>query len=343
MSRIMFFAHDPGGANAISPLIAPLESEHEVFVFAKGPALGKISAAREIQADTLTCVNPDLLITGTSSNDMTEKHLWAEARRLGVKTMAIVDHWMNYGIRFSKYGLREIAKYNSDQTFDYLPDYIVVMDEFAKSEMIKEGVPAEKVFSLGNPHFEAVIESARGIDRQKGREALGIKEDEYLITFASEPYIEDYGSGPELDVLRDLIETVGELGKHVKIIVRPHPKEKPEKFSRVFPAVRIDKETPYCESILVSDLVVSMTSMFLIEALILGRKILSYQLGAPSPEFFILTRNKILPFINTKEDLRRQLETCIVSSAEAHDFDVGGGVIKRHLMFIREVLCHIPC
>ena len=339
MAKIMFFAHDPGGANAISPLIAPLAVEHDIFVFAKGPAQSKISGAAPLQENTLASVKPDLLITGTCSNDRTEKYLWQEAKGLNIKSMAIVDHWMNYGIRFSKYGLSEIERYNNDRTFDYLPDYVIVMDEFAKSEMVKEGVPEEKIFALGNPHFEAVLESAKDIDSQKTRRDLGIKEEEYLITFASEPYIEDYGSGPELDALKDLLEIVAELKQNTKVIIRPHPKEKPEKFSR-FNSVRVDKTTPYCESILASDLIVSMTSMFLIEASILGKRILSYQLGASSPDFFILTRNHVLPFINNKEELRRQLSASFLSDKGYHRFNVGNNAIKRNLKFISEVLCH---
>src|SRR5574344_942831 len=145
--KIMFYAHDPGGSYAISPLIMPLKGKHEVFVFGNDSGLKILNEAQEFEWSLIKTINPDLIITGTSANDFTEKYIWKEAKRLGIKTIAILDHWCNYGIRFSKYGLINIDKFNKH--CDYLPNYIIVMDNFAKQEMIKDGVPAEIIYPLG--------------------------------------------------------------------------------------------------------------------------------------------------------------------------------------------------
>lgn len=302
MAKILFFAHDPGGANAISPLIDPLSKNHEVFVFAKGPALLKIPNAQELEKDTLQKIMPDFLITGTSANDKTEKYLWEETKSLNIKSMAILDHWMNYGIRFSKYGLNEFEKFN--KKCDFLPTYICVMDEFAKVEMVKDGVPEEIIHPLGNPHFETIISQAKNVKDVRSNFA---KENEFLITFASEPYIEDYGNGNEKIVLEHLIDIVKD--KNVKIIVKLHPKEEFSKYAEYEKNSNIilDKNTSPTEVILASDLIISMTSMFLIEAMILNRNILSYQPEEKSPDKFILTRNKMLPFVKDKADFKAKL------------------------------------
>jgi len=343
MAKILFFAHDPGGANAIAPLMAPLRTEgHEIVVCAKGPALKIVPQANPLPENSIETLTPELVITGTSANDRSEKKLWMECQKQAVPSIAILDHWMNYGVRFSQYGLREIEAYQSHKKLECLPEYIVVMDEFARQEMINEGFPPKCLVALGNPHFDAVIEGAKNIDRRKTRQILGVDEDTYLIMFASEPYSEDYGRGPELEALDDLLEGVAELHANVKIIVRPHPKELPEKFSR-FCGVQVDKQTPYCESILASDLIVSMTSMFLIEALILGKNVISYQVGASSKDNFILTRNQVLPFINHKEELKQELKAFLFEGKNSQGFNVGTDAINRNLAFIKEVLCQRKC
>ncbi|HNW25905.1 MAG TPA: polysialyltransferase family glycosyltransferase [Candidatus Gastranaerophilaceae bacterium] len=332
MAKIMFFAHDPGGANAILPLIEPLEKENEVFVFAKGPALLKLPNPKILEENTLKIVNPDFLITGTSASDMTEKLLWQDSKDLNIKSMAILDHWVNYGIRFSKYGLNEIEKF--DKKCEFLPDYIIVMDEFAKQEMIKDGVPAEIIYPLGNPHFENLLRQSKNVKNVRSKFA---KKNEFLITFASEPYTEDYGQGNEKKVLEDLIHIAKD--KNIKIIVKLHPKEDFSKYSE-FKNVMFDKETAPTEVIMASDLIVSMTSMFLLEAMILGKNILSYQPNETNPDKFILTRNKMLPFVKNKEDFKEKILNILngkryLQYNQSIEFDAVEKIIK----FISEELC----
>lgn len=335
--KIMFFAHDPGGANAILPLIEPLKENHDVFIFAKGPALTKIPNAQEFEDTDLEEIKPDFLITGTSANDKTEKKLWQKAAALNIKSMAILDHWLNYGIRFSKYGLNEIEKFN--KKCDALPDYIIVMDDFAKQEMIKDGVPADIIYPLGNPHFENLINQSKSAENIRSQYAT---QDELLITFASEPYTEDYGNenGNEKKVLEDLLDIVKH--KETKIIVKLHPKEDLIKYQEFEqnPYIYIDKSTPAIEIIKASDIVVSMTSMFLIEAMILGKTIISYQPNQANTDFFILNRNKTIPFLNSKDNFRKELLTLIDNKRYLnYNYDIKLNSVNEIIIFIEGLIC----
>lgn len=339
MSKILFFAHDPGGANAIEPLITPLSNSHEVFVFAKGPALSKLPNARELSQNdidsVLQTIKPDFLITGTSANDFTEKKLWQSAKKFNIKSMAILDHWINYGIRFSKFALSEIEKF--DKKCEFLPDFICVMDKFAKEEMAKDGVPAEIIYPMGNPHFEKLIEQSKTVKNVRENFA---KEDDFLITFASEPYTEDYGKGNEKQVLRDLIELTED--KKTKIVVKLHPKEDFAKYAEFesHSNIILDKTTPPFEIIMASDLIISMTSMFLIEAMILSRPILSYQPNEINPEKFILTRNKILPFVNNKEYFKEKICNILNNKQPLrYNHNIEFNIIENIIEFIDEALC----
>jgi predicted glycosyltransferase len=339
MSKILFFAHDPGGANAICSLIEPLKKEHDVFVYAKGPALSILPNPIVYDGKILTSINPDLVITGTSANDMTEKRLWVESRQLGILSIAILDHWCNYGIRFSRYTANEMDAYKKSKSFDYLPDYIVVMDSFAKKEMIKEGLPEDRILPLGNPHLENILNNTYRGNPRDARKRLGIEDNEFLIVFASEPCIEDYGHGNELQVIEDLLEITRLFSKKIRVLVRPHPREKCEKFS-LFSNVIVDKTTDFYDSIMMSDLIISMTSMFLIEALVLGKTVLSYQLAEPSSDTFILTRNKSIPFITEKSVFEEHLKSIILSGNKNQArFDTIFNGIENVVRFVGESLC----
>lgn len=335
MAKIMFFANDPGGANAIFPLIEPISQEHEVFIFAKGLALIKLPHSQELKGDTLKSIMPDFLITGTSANDKTEKYLWQEAKILNIKTMAILDHWVNYGIRFSKYGLNEIEKF--DRKCNFLPNFICAMDELAKQELINDGVPKEIILPFGNPHFEQLIKKSKNIINLRSTFA---REDELLVTFASEPYIEDYGKGNEKIVLEHLLEIIEH--KNIKIIIKLHPKEDISKYSefKELANIIIDKNTTPIEAIIMSDLIISMTSMFLIEAMLLGKNILSYQPNEIDSNKFILTRNKILPFINNKKALEQEFNK-IINDKEylSYNHSIECNTVKKIINFINRELC----
>ncbi len=330
--KIMFFAHDPGGANSIFPLADLLSKNHEIYLFAKGPALKREERAKAYNGE-LSQIMPDILITGTSANDFTEKNLWKEAKALNIKTIAVLDHWMNYGIRFSKWGIKDKDKF--DKTCDYLPDYIIVMDEYAKSEMAKDGVPEDIIYSLGNPHFQEIFENSKKIKDVRPKFA---KDNETLITFASEPYIEDYGSGEEKNVLRDIIKAL-EGEKNIKIAVKLHPKEEFSKYKE-FESERVilTKDTTPSEIIKASDVVISMTSMFLIESIILNKKTISYQLNREKDDFFVLTQKGDLPFINNFDDFKRELILKLYSKEDlGYNKLIDINAKERIIKFIEEI------
>ena len=333
MPKMMFFAHDPGGANAIAPLIDVLKEDHEVLVFAKDSALLKLPCAKELPANALKQCTPDLLITGTSANDRTERSLWRQARLFGIKSMAILDHWVNYGIRFSKYGLRDIDQFHKDP--DIFPNFISVMDDFAKEEMIKDGVPGKIIRVLGNPHFEYLRKQTLKV---KDVRALLANPEKQLVVFLSEPYTEDYGQGNEKRVLRDLMDFA--LGKRIKVMIKLHPKEKRDKYSEYLDQNIVRSDVSMVEVLASSDLIVSMTSMGLIEAWIMGKRILSYQPGERDKDKFILTRRNAVPFINSKVDLYKNLELMTEGKQMPEcqwTIDLNG--IRNNERFISEILC----
>jgi hypothetical protein len=62
------------------------------------------------------------------------------ARQQGIPCFAILDQWINFGLRFSAYGLNQKDIYEKEKTHPFLPDRILVMDEEARQEKIREGI-----------------------------------------------------------------------------------------------------------------------------------------------------------------------------------------------------------
>ena len=118
--RILFFSRDPGGTNAIMPLIAPLRAlGNEVAIYGKDAALSiyrKLNVDCSDICDSIPAgtpeeasefvrkASPDLIVTGTSSEDFTERHLWRAAEKMGIPSFAVLDQWTNYrpSLNFSR-------------------------------------------------------------------------------------------------------------------------------------------------------------------------------------------------------------------------------------------------
>ncbi|MEO6923277.1 MAG: hypothetical protein ABI142_05580, partial [Bryocella sp.] len=97
MSRVLIVSRDPGGANTVIPLVKPLLAKgHEVVLYGKDVALAKYQQAglkgldisailpgavtEEALRGFLVGLDPDVVITGTSADDFTEKYLWNISR-----------------------------------------------------------------------------------------------------------------------------------------------------------------------------------------------------------------------------------------------------------------------
>ena len=119
MIKILFFARDPGGVNVILPVYKKCQGRFETLLYAKDFALKKIMSQGDIPVkdiarecgcgnysevlDFLAKTSPDFIVTGTSLDDFTERYLWKASEELHIKSFAILDQWMNLGIRFSEY------------------------------------------------------------------------------------------------------------------------------------------------------------------------------------------------------------------------------------------------
>lgn len=376
MKKILLFSRDPGGANTVIPLVAALrERGYEVRLFGKEIALEKYSKAgldgiditgfvSEITQgaikDFLLSERPEFIITGTSASDYTEKYLWKAAEKLNIPSFAILDQWINYGIRFSRYSTAEIEEYGKAKSHQYLPTKILVMDEFAKAEAIIDGIETSRILVTGQPYFETLIKEKEKITSSqldKIKRKLNLKDDDFIITFASEPVSIDYANidywgFTEKTIFAELVEGVKRISagleKRISIIIRPHPREDEDSFNETISSlgerinIVVDRNSSSMELISLSDMVAGISSMFLIEAAIIGKPVLSIIIGLnkerESP--FILDRRGIIKSVKEAEELVNRLDKMIVEGKKENSkFDFIRNPVSNIISCMEKYLC----
>lgn len=329
MKRIFLFARDPGGANVISPVYEECKNRFETFVYAKDFALQRLkiegipvvdirqkcSINEEQIYNFLKNINPDVVVTGTSLDDYVERYLWRASERLCIKSYAILDQWMNLGMRFSKYSYAQKDMYEKYREHFYLPYRVLVMDELAKKILIDEGIEEERIVVTGQPHFETI--------RSKYRHVSAAYDKKYWnIVYASEPILREYDGNDQEKLywgynekiifqhLYDCLARQAVFLKNIRLIIRPHPREDIDNWKEIINSsdfgnikIELDVKNSSFAVLKSADIVCGMSSMFLLEAVICEKEILSIQIGLCQENPFVLEKLGLCYSVLTKEEL----------------------------------------
>lgn len=373
MSRVLLFSRDPGGANTVIPLVGPLLARgDQLCLYGKDFSLEKYAqaglAATGIMSELssvsleevkrfLVKISPDIIITGTSADDFTEKYIWKASEELEIPSLAILDQWGNYGLRFSNHGVDDVISYEKDSCHPYLPTRIVVMDDYAREEMIAEGLPPERLVVCGQPYFETVLSHGSDVvEQSKFSSSYDCSGNDFVVVFASEPITTTYGKDAinywgytEQTILRSLVNGLeilaAESCRSIVLLIKPHPKETPGHLSEIAKncsLVRcvIEQETSPWQLIGRADLICGMSSMFLIESIVLGRPVLSIQIGLCRKDPFILASRGIVRTVVTEEDLADRLEKFLTrGDTEIPRMEIIGNPVARIMTEMESLLC----
>ncbi len=332
MSKVLFFARDPGGANCIIPVIKKMPGNIKMSVMAKDIAYNRIKSRGASVEDIHSKCDPnsigsiknflrndsvELVVTGTSVDDYTERYLWKACSLLGIPSIAILDQWTNTGIRFSKYDYLHEEEYNTVRSFEYLPTIICVMDEVAKRMIVKEGIQDGLIRITGQPHFDTV--------KSEFEKTECINMEGKTITFVSEPIFcdynnygqEDYWGFDEFSVFSELVNAIKGVKEKcdntVGIIVRPHPREDVDEWKHRIDHIQgikvcIDSKSSTYQLLRRSNLVCGMSSMMLLEAAICGVPVMSIMIGLKRDNPFVLNNLGICHSVMSREELKKNIE-----------------------------------
>jgi len=331
LATIVVVCGDPGGANAVAPVIEALRAQKRVEVIALAYRQARDHWAKfglEFQAleedisrqavlELLYQTKPALLLTGTSYNKVNlENSFIAAATMLRIPSLAVLDFWSNYAARFSDGGTR----------LNCMPNRIAIMDERARAEMLAEGFDPATLVVTGQPALDDLKQwRERFTDAQRAelRNRISVGENESLILFVSQPLADLYGddvSSPsylgftERIVLERVVAALDEIATEEKqamlLAILPHPRETTEWFARVRGRnirVTVAGGEPR-DWAMTADLVVGMNSMLLLEAAYLACVTVSLQPDLRATDPLPTNRWGITPVVYRPEEIKPLLK-----------------------------------
>lgn len=219
-SPIAVVAHDAGAANLIAAWLKDMPTAH-IRICVAGPALdifaGELPHLTNMRL-TKVLDGAATLLSGTSSQVTNIEHeARVLARERGIRSIGVIDHWVNYNQRFVRGGCQA------------LPDEIWVTDEYALS-LARTCFPRHLVHQLRNRYLEQQVDL---INSKSARQLIHSRSH---VLYVLEPIVERWGKNDvpgEFQALDFFIEQMAllGLGKDTEICLRPHPSEAADKYN----------------------------------------------------------------------------------------------------------------
>lgn len=302
--KILVSASDPGGGNAVLPVVKALMKKNaDVITVLGGKSREvfereKISFIDEKYFKNNTKIEIffqehlfDAFFFSTSLGKTIDKKLIKYVKRHGITSFAIFDFWSNYWERFEGY----------EKSALYLPDYICVMDRRAKKEMLRAKFPEKLIIVTGNPYYEYFTQDIHMSPKNSRR-----------ILFVSQPIKEledfdkDYGFN-EFSVLEDVLSVLKMLKSKFEFYIRMHPRDEKGKFHPIIKRYEVkvyfDKEKSLEKSLTKTRVVLGMNSTVLFQAAMAGKNVISYQPHLIGEDVLPSNRMRISTLVKSKKAL----------------------------------------
>ena len=260
--RTAVVCHDAGAANVV--IAALLETgRNDWRSYMQGPAekIWKTTFPQVALYDSIAQVidGSELLITGTGWASNIEHEARRNARIQGVKSIAVIDHWVNYAERFVR---------NGEQI---LPDEFWVTDKYAL-EITRSTFPGKFVLHVPNYYVAKQLHDIALVEKPKFPELL------YVL----EPMRSDWGRGVpgEFQALDYFISCLPNLAlpASIAICLRPHPSDLHGKYDDWIKRhanlnIKLDESINITNSLGRAQWVVGCQSFALVLALMAGRTV----------------------------------------------------------------------
>ena len=171
-----------------------------------------------------------------------------------------------------------------------LPDRLLLFGEFSKNVLIEQGYPSEKLVVFGNPHFFNLEQIKNALDQLQLRKKYSIGKNKKVILFATgklQEYYITYGKlNFDTQVWNYLLENFSD-SKTYEIILKPHPNENTLVYQNLLQKTEntnariIDGDI--FELIYTSDLIISIFSSFMLDALCFNKPIIRVKFNDEEP------------------------------------------------------------
>jgi hypothetical protein len=262
-SPLAVVCHDAGACNVILPWL--VRSGLQIRAVMQGPAAA-LFAARFPSLQTMALEEAldgaAMVLSGTGWASDLEHRARRLARARGIFSVAVIDHWINYEMRFERFG--EVV----------LPDEFWVSDLEARA-IAERCFPGAKVGRYDNLYLRAEVDAIGPKPRRAAQ-----------LLYVLEPARGDWGRGSqgEFQALDYFMQRRHDLGlpAGVPIRLRPHPSDVPHKYDHWIATQRaadasldiaLDGHSTLSAAIAASAWVVGCESMALVLALAAGRRV----------------------------------------------------------------------
>lgn len=327
-SSAVVFVEDPGAANYAAELPEALKARGvDAALLAYGPAVeflerrtsSPFTAVDDADPDALLERHqPDIVVVGTSENPRSPALVLVQAAaERGILSVGIVDSPASSAHRF---------RGTTSDPLAFAPDWILVPDPWARSHYVELGHTEERVVACGHPHYDFVRaygEQARAKQAQL-RAALypAAPADRRIVVFAADlstgldpaefrrsPAYTLTGRGESTGrtevVLEEFLDAVPPYRERVHCVLRLHPKHhlaELRDYAREFD--QVSQAEPSLDVLVGADAAVGMTTMLLIEALLLRRPTLSIVPRELERGWLATTRYELTPCATTRAAVR---------------------------------------
>lgn len=268
-SPLVVAAHDAGAANLIIGWLRDLR-DLEVRPCLVGPALELWTATfgkPQILPLNEALLGAAVLLSGTSYDSDFEHQARVLAKKRGVQSIGVIDHWVNYPDRFLRNGSR------------VLPDEIWVADEEARN-IASAWFPNVIVRQQPNFYLEEIVARVHFVDCEPRFDAVR------RVLYVLEPIRHAWADGSdyagEFQALDYFIQFGWQLGldESSEIRLRPHPSDPPGKYDgwmtrHIDWNMSLDTNASLSQSIAWADTVVGCETYAMVIGLAAGRRVVS--------------------------------------------------------------------
>lgn len=267
-TSVAVVCHDAGAANLIAHWICEKTALRLQFCM-KGPAreiwLRRFPHCSTVSFDD-ALRRARIVISGTGWSSNLEHEARKSARSARVKSIAVLDHWINYRARFEREG--ELV----------LPTEVWVADTWAFAKA-QQALPEVPVRMFPNQYLNHLVSEVRACQMSSPKSPETVQ-----ALYVCEPLRAEWCRGrpnPEFECL-DLFDRFAwriSSGRKVHLTIRPHPSENSCKYAAWSPrhidSWKIDAQASLAAQIAESEIVVGCESFAMTIALASGRTVFS--------------------------------------------------------------------
>lgn len=269
-SPLVVACHDAGAANLIAAWLRSWRSEIRLCL--AGPAAElwrRLNPDAELLPLGRGLNGASTLLSGTGWASEHEHEARKQAQNLCIRSIAVVDHWVNYRERFIRH--EELI----------LPNELWVADAYAKAKA-QHCFPGMPVRELPNVYLQGLVDDVISCGYVPPAEKPG------NVLYILEPIRRDWGASERQDARPSELQAFEYFLAYLErlhaadahIVLRPHPSDQAGKYDDwpvrfVNLDLKIDAATPLAHQIAWADWVVGCESFALVAALEAGRIVYS--------------------------------------------------------------------